>query len=118
MLDPHPAGSKALGSGLVPDPAESNISGSAVDPDQAGSKNSGSGAPLMLLFGGTNIFYLFRPMSSVIPKCRQSAVFSVYSRYASSSLLMTMDGHPEHTLANRTVEKWVNQTLNKWIEAM
>jgi len=31
MLDPDPAGSKALGSGLVPDPAES--------------KNSASGAP-------------------------------------------------------------------------
>jgi len=33
MLDPDPAGSKALGSGLVPDPA--------------GSKNSGFGAPLV-----------------------------------------------------------------------
>ena len=35
MLDPDPAGSKALGSGLVPDPA--------------GSENSGSGAPLVFL---------------------------------------------------------------------
>ena len=48
MLDPDPAGSKALGSGPVPDPAGSNISGSGVDPDPAGSKNSGSGAPLMI----------------------------------------------------------------------
>jgi len=47
MLDPDPARSKALGSGLVPDPAGSNISGSGVDPDPAGSKNSGSGAPLV-----------------------------------------------------------------------
>jgi len=47
MLDPDPAGSKALGSGLVPDPAGSNISGSGVDPDPAKSKNSGSGAPLV-----------------------------------------------------------------------
>jgi len=46
MLDPDPARSKALGSGLVPDPAGSNISGSDVDP--AGSKNSGSGAPLFI----------------------------------------------------------------------
>ena len=45
MLDPDPAESKALGSGLVP--AGSNISGSGVDPDPAGSKNSGSGAPLV-----------------------------------------------------------------------
>ena len=47
MRDPDPAGSKALGSGLIPDPAGSNISGSGVDPDPAGSKNSGSGAPLV-----------------------------------------------------------------------
>jgi len=52
MLDPDPAGSKALGSSLVPDRARSNISGSGVDPDPAGSKNSGSGAPLVQITCG------------------------------------------------------------------